>query len=214
MADLEAILKAAPIGLFMLFGSYLAAKRRKSGHRRASAEFPGIAAELGLEFRAPSDAGRIGTLRGTYQGYDIFVDPDERPRIIVYLASAPVLALRTYEHEKRVPNGMVRFETREPSVDRFFKDAYASPGAAGRLIADVKGFEAAIRPFAAVHRPRLAHLLVTAERLECALDIARPAHIPPELLRELLPAAIALARFLEERAAPRAEDAPGAPAEA
>lgn len=214
MADLEAILRAAPLGLFMLFGSYVAAKRRKSGHRRATQEFPVLARELGLEFRPPSEPDRIGALRGKYQGHDVFVDPDERPRVIVYFDPAPAVVLRTYEHEKRAPNGMVRFETRNPGIDRFFKDSYASPAGAERLVADAEAFEAAVRPFSVSHRGRLAHLLITQERLECALDIARPAHIPPDMLRELLPAAIALVRFLEERTVPRHEEAAGAPVEA
>jgi hypothetical protein len=216
MADLDlgAILRAAPIGLLMLFGSYMAARRRKSGHRRATQEFPLLARELGLEFRAPSDPNHIGSLRGRYQDHSVFVDPDDRPRVVVYFDPPPAVVLRTYEHEKRTPNGMVRFETRNAAIDRFFKDSYSSPAGAVRLAADADAFEAALRPFTVTHRGRLAHLVITPERVECALDIVRPAHIPPETLRELLPAAVALARFLEERTVPVAGEAPGAPVEA
>src|SRR5262249_10301003 len=78
MADLESILKAAPIGLLMFFGTYLATKRRQSGRARAAKELPELARQLGLESRAAAP-GSLGALSGDYDGYRVYVDPDERP---------------------------------------------------------------------------------------------------------------------------------------
>jgi len=197
MADLETILRAAPIGLFMLFGSYLAAKRRQSGKARAAKELPELAQRYGLVARA-AEPHRIGALTGNYEGYDVFVDPDERPRIVVYYASAPAVALRTYEHEKRIPFGMVSLVTGNAVVDRFFKDRYAAPGRAAALHEAAATFASLLEPFGGRWTRNVAHLSITAERLECALEFGRPSHIPREAVESLLPAAVALARFVEK----------------
>ena len=105
MPDLSSIVRAAPIGLLMLIGSYVAARRRKGGARRAAAELPDVARELGLELRPPANPTGIGTVRGEHGGLDVFVDPEDRPRIVVYLRRAPAAYLRSYEHEKRPPPG-------------------------------------------------------------------------------------------------------------
>jgi hypothetical protein len=43
----------------------------------------------------------------------------------------------------------------------------------------------------------VSHLSITPERLECAFDFGRPSHIPGDVVESLLPAGIALVRFLE-----------------
>jgi hypothetical protein len=196
MADFESILKAAPIGLLMFFGTYLASKRRQSGRARAAKELPELARRLGLESRK-ADPGGIGALSGDYEGYRVYVDPDERPRIVVYFANAPAVALRTYEHEKRVPPGMVSVLTDNDAVDRFFRDRYASPERAAALHDEASAFERLLEPFTGRWNRNVAHVSVTSERLECALDFGRPSYIPKEAVESLLPGAVALARFLE-----------------
>src|ERR1041384_3794803 len=102
MADAGDLLRGGTIGLLMALGSYLALKARQSGAARAAKEYPALATKLGLTHRA-KDPGRIGALAGDYDGYRVFVDPDERPRIAVYFREEHRLYLRTYEHEKRAP---------------------------------------------------------------------------------------------------------------
>jgi hypothetical protein len=213
MADLATVLKAAPIGLLMLLGSYVASRRRKSGWSRAAKEFPALADRLGVTFRAPPSPTRIGTLRGTFRGYDVFVDPDDRPRLVVYFGSAPPVILRTFELEKRVPSGMQRLETQNPLVDRFFKDRYVAPESADELSDCAGEFETRIVPFAVKWRNKVTQVSITPERLECEFDFGRPLHLPPEVVEELLPEAVELSRFLESRTLPpeRSPSIPPAP---
>jgi hypothetical protein len=202
MPDLGEILRAAPIGLLMLVGSYFAARRRKSAFAQAKERFPELARSLGLEFLKPADPARIGCLRGRFDGHSVFVDPDERPRIVVYFERAPRLVLRTYEHEKRTPEGMRRFDSGAPLVDRFFKERFAADDVVLRLRGEAPALEAQIRPFAADFRAMVAHSSVTPERFECAIESGRPNHIPLDVVKALLPAAVLLARRLEDAGAP------------
>jgi hypothetical protein len=196
MADLGAILRAAPIGLLMLIGSYVASKRRQSGAARATKEFPELAAKLGLTARAAA-AGKIGALAGDYQGFRVYVDPDDRPRVVVYFARAAEVTLRTFEHEKRPPPGMVSFTTGNTAVDRFFKDRYAEESLASRIAKHADELAKLLEPFTLRWARNVEHLSITPERVECAVQFGRPTHIPPEAAESLLVAAAALARFLE-----------------
>jgi hypothetical protein len=201
MADLGKILQAAPIGLLMLVGSYVAAKRRQSGAARAVKEYPGLAEKLGLSVRS-AGAGKIGALAGEYQGFRVYVDPDERPRVAVYFEGTPQLALRTYEHEKRAPAGMTSFATRNAAVDRFFKNRYADEERARHLTEHADELEKLLSPFAVRWAPNVEHLSITPERIECAVQFGRPIHIPSEAAESLLLSAVALARFIEPPPAP------------
>lgn len=195
--DLEKIVRAAPIGLLMLVGSYVASRRRKSGWTRASRALPEVAKRLGLDFRAPSEPGRIGVLRGSLRGYDVFVDPDERPRVVVYFTREPALILRTYEHEKRVPAGMVRIDAGTASSNALFKDRYGSPDLAASLAGRGGDVEALVQKVVADLGSHLGHLSVTPERIECAVEFGRPAHFPPEHVEALVPELVRLAELLE-----------------
>ena len=203
--DLEKIVRAAPIGLLMLVGSYVASRRRKSGQARAAQEFPETAKRLGLEFRAPSQPGRIGVLHGRFRSYEVFVDPDERPRIVVYFSRQPAVVLRTYEHEKRIQAGMVRLDTGSTFLNGLFKDRYASAELVEALVgnssARVLDLETRVRKITEALGKNLAHLSVTPERVECGLEFGRPAHIPGERVAMLVPEVVELVRFLEEVAA-------------
>ncbi len=200
MADLGTLLRAAPIGLFMLFGSYWAARRRKGEAARAVSEMPELAARLGLEFLRPSAPGRIGAVRGHFRGFDVYVDPDERPRIVVYFQNAPPLVLRSFEHEKRTPNGMRRFETTSPAADALFKERFASEDAISRLSSRAGELEAAVRTLRGAS-DKIAHVSATSERLECAFEYARPNHLPVQVVEAALPALAAMARTMDPGAA-------------
>lgn len=192
MPDLEKLLGALPIGLFMFFGTYLAARRRKSVAASAAAEMPEVAARLGLTFRKPAHPGHIGAVRGEYRGYEVFVDPDERPRAVLYFTGAPSLILRTYEHEKRTPADMQRFDTGRGPVDGFFKERYASAAVAQEVMGRAGDLEAGI---AALKRAsdKIQHVSLTPERLECAFDYGRPNHVPASAVEGVLSALVAIA---------------------
>ena len=143
--------------------------------------------------RRPAASGRFS---GEIDGHRVFVDPDERARIVVYTRIQPQAVLRTFEHEKRVPAGMIAVML-DGVPPGFWKDAYAAPAIAPALEARSGELGALVRPFAERWPRTVSHLSVTPERLECALDFGRPIHIPPEVVETLLPAAIALVRFFE-----------------
>ena len=196
MADLKTILGAAPIGLLMLIGSYVAARRRKSGHRQAMDEYPGIARSLGLEHRA--DGARIGTLRGRYRDRDVFVDPDERPRLVVRYETSPPVAFRNYEREKREPQGMVRVRFGRPALDGFFRDAFVAADLAAGFREAGAELEAKVRALRDAMDDRVVEFSLTDERLECVADFGRPAHFPAQTVLRALPAACDLAGFVED----------------
>jgi hypothetical protein len=194
MADLGSI-KQALFFAMMVVVPYVAHRLRRSGAARAAKEYPALATKLGLSRRDPP-AGGIGALSGEMGGHRVFVDPDERARIVVYTRSAPQIVLRTFEHEKRVPAGMVAVRP-EGAPSGFLRDSFAGEAIAPALKARADQLAACLRPFAERWPRTVSHLSITPERLECALDFGRPSHIPPDVVEALLPAAVALVRFLE-----------------
>lgn len=199
--DLEKLVQAAPIGLFMLVGSYLASRRRKSMSVQAAKEYPETAERLGLEFHATREPGRIGSIRGSFRGYRVFVDSDELPRVVAYFSRGPALVLRTYEHEKRWPNGMVPLETGSAFLNGLFKDRYATRELAEALVEGSAELEAKVRRISQDLGKNLAHLSVTEERVECALDFGKPPHVPAGCVETLVPELVELSRLLEDIAA-------------
>src|SRR5262249_31319893 len=157
----------------------------RSGASRAAKEYPALAAKLGLS-RREAGKGGSGALSGEFDGYRVFVDPDERPRIVVYALAEPQIVLRTYEHEKRAPAGMVAVNPRGvPSGS--LRDVYAAAAIGPVLAARGEELGKLLRPFAERWPRMVSHLSITSERLECALDFGRPSHIPPDVVELLLP---------------------------
>ncbi len=194
MADLGSI-KQALFFAMMVVVPYVAHRMRRSGAARAAKEYPALATRLGLSRRDPA-AGGIGALSGEMGDHRVFVDPDERPRIVVYTRSDPQILLRTFEHEKRVPPGMVAVRLGNVPLG-FWKDAYAAQAIAPALETRTDELARLVRPFAERWPRTVSHLSITPERLECALDFGRPSHIPADVVETLLPAAVAVVRFLE-----------------
>jgi hypothetical protein len=194
MADLGSI-KQALFFAMMVVVPYVAHRLRRSGAARAARAYPALATKLGLSRREPPPGG-VGALSGEMDGHRVFVDPDERPRIVVYTRIEPQVVLRTFEHEKRVPAGMVAV-TLGGVPPGFVKDAFAGEAIAPTFDARADELARLLRPFAERWPRTVSHLSVTSERLECALDFGRPSHIPPDVVEALLPAAVALVRFLE-----------------
>jgi hypothetical protein len=197
MADLAGV-RALLMGFLALGVPYLALRKRKSGFSKAKAEYPAIARQLGLSHRAAEDSGRIGALRGTLDGHEVFVDPDERPRLVVYLKGAPPLLLRSFELEKRIPQNMVRVETRDTSLAEVFRECFAASGVAEKIRSRASELEAAYQRIRAAHVGPFASVSVNDERIEVALEMGRPAHVPSETVSAMLPALVAFARIVEE----------------
>jgi hypothetical protein len=196
MADLGSI-KQVIIFAMMVIVPYVAHRLRRSGAARAAREYPALATKLGLSRREPPSGG-VGSLSGEMGGHRVFVDPDERARIVVYTRTDPQIVLRSFEHEKRVPAGMVAVAIAlDGAPTGFLKDAYAKETLAPVLKARASELARLFRPFAERWPRTVSHLSITPERLECALDFGRPSHIPPDVVETLLPAAIALVSFLE-----------------
>jgi hypothetical protein len=105
--------------------------------------------------------------------------------------------LRTFEHEKRIPDGMVSVTTPARVANRFFKDCYASEELVPALVEREGELATLLRPFTERWPRNLSHLSLTPERLECAVDFGRPSHISKEVVEVLLPASVALVRFVE-----------------
>ncbi|HVU04188.1 MAG TPA: hypothetical protein VHE30_20665 [Polyangiaceae bacterium] len=195
----------ASIGFLMAFGTYYAARRRKTGAGRARTEFPALAARLGLAHRPPADSRGIGSLRGTYEGHEVFVDPDDRPRVVVYLRGEPQILFRSFIVEKRTPANWVRIESGDSWLDGYLKDRYASTDAARALRPHHPELAVKIRRIVDGHLAQNPQLSVTAERIECALDFGKPAHLPADAVERLLPDLEELAELLEEAAGARPE---------
>lgn len=192
MADLQDLVRPA-LGLLMVFGPYVAYRRRRGSRRAAEEGLPALAARLGLEHRPPAIPGLIGSVRGRFRGWEIFVDSDERPRVVVYLPGAPGLVLRTWEHEKRVPPGMERFDSGEPGVDARLRERFASAEVAARLRAAAPAVGACLERLLA---PPAKDLSVTSERVELTFEIGRPRHVPIPVLERCLPVATELAALV------------------
>jgi hypothetical protein len=201
MADIEDA-KRSFFLVLMIVGPYVMHRLRRSGASRAKKDYPALAEKLGLSLRS-AEGARIGVLSGDQDGYRVVVDPDDRPRIVVYCRAEPPVILRTFEHEKRVPAGMIAMTTPGRVANRFFKDCYAEPELGAALAEREDELDALLRPFSDRWPRNLVHLSITSERLECALDFGRPNHISREVVEVLLPASVSLVRFVESLKTPQ-----------
>jgi hypothetical protein len=195
---------ALPIGLLMFAGMFLAVLLRRIRFKRTAASFPALATKLGLRFKQPSSSRAIGSLQGRYQGYQVFVDPDEQRRINVRFSSEPRIDLRNYEHRNRPPLGMHTFFSGDKRFDGFFKTRYVDDEVGERLT-QVEDLTALLRPFQGAYYRQLKQLNVTTNGVTCILDFGNPPHIPPAAVEHLLPAMVSLARVIEPRMGSRAE---------
>jgi hypothetical protein len=187
---------ALPIGLLMFVGMFLAVVLRRVRFKRAAASFPALGTKLGLSFKRPSSSRAIGTLHGSYQGYQVFIDPDEQRRITVRFSGEPRINLRNYEHGNRPPKGMQTFFSGDKRFDGFFKTRYVGPDLEERL-SQVENLRELVGPFQGPYYRQLKQLNVTPNGVSCILDFGNPPHIPPAAIEHLLPAMVSLARIVE-----------------
>jgi len=189
-------LSALPLGLVMFAGLALGYFRRKSGHRKAQEDFPGLAKRLKLEYRAPRSRGEVGQLYGRTGGFQVFVDPDEQRKLIVRFNGAPNLDLRNYETLRR-PSGTVPFVALDQSINSFLKTRYAEPKLAERL--HDSDLAALLAPFRERYRRELKELNLTEHGVTCVLDFGYPRYLPAEAIEVLIPAMVALAKVIEPK---------------
>jgi hypothetical protein len=180
-----------PLGLIMFGGTAFALLRRKWKRRRAGQDLPSLARDLGLEYTAPRYAGAAGTLAGTYADRVVRIDPDEQRLLKVRFHGTPRVDLRSYQHTAAAPFDMVTLYSRDRDFDRFFRTRYAAEGISRRLLAEPQ-LGRYVEAFQGSHARQIQSVTVTSEGVVCRFD-----YMPAEVLRELLPACVALADLIE-----------------
>jgi len=189
---------ALPIGLLMFVGMFLAVLLRRVRFNHTAASFPALGNKLGLRFKEPSSSHAIGSLQGSYEGFQVFVDPDEQRRITVRFSGEPRVDLRNYEHGNRPPRGMHTYFSGNKRFDAFFKTRYVDAETEEHL-SQAASLRDLVSPFQGAYYRQLKQLNVTANGVSCILDFGNPPHIPPAAIEYLLPAMVALAKVIEPR---------------
>jgi len=191
--DLSA-LKALPLGLIMFGVMAWGVIRRRARQRTAQADYPNLAAKLGLAFRPPAHPKQIGQIYGTLRGFSVLVDPDDQRKLIVRFRAAPKLDLRSYDGPL-CPKGMAYYSSGERAVDNYLKTRYASREMALRL--DGTDMLQLLQPFRERYRHDVKQLNITEHGVTCVLDFGNPPHIPVAAVERLLPALIDWAEAVE-----------------
>jgi hypothetical protein len=189
------IFGSIPIGFLMFLGTVLVLVGRKFGRKRAKRDFPSLAAELGLGHVPARHVGGLGVISGTFRGREVRIDPDDQRMIKVRLGRAPRVDLRSYENAVR-PFDMVTVYSKDRSFDRFFKTRFAAESIA-RRIANTEAPGHCLAAFTGRYARQVQSVAVTADGVVCRLDFGNPPYIPPDAMRELLPACVALADLIE-----------------
>lgn len=186
---------ALPIGILFFIGTLLGATRKRAGKALAQRQFPALGERLGLSFEPPRYSAWVGQLRGTFDGYRVLVQPDEKARIVVFLESEPQVQMRSYEHFKRVPENSTTFSLGSRRLDGWVKNRYCAWGKE-----DVFGQSPELRRrIAALEawKLRISQFTVDPQRVELVLDYGSPPFIPTADVELLLPELTQLARVVE-----------------
>jgi hypothetical protein len=184
------LLGTLPLGLLLFAGTAAALLRRRWNQSRAAQDFPTLARELGLEFKAPRYAGGAGTLTGTHGERSVRIDPDDQRLLKVRFRGAPRVDLRSYEHAT-APFDMITVYSRDRDFDRFFRTRLASEAIA-RRISDHEQAGRHLQAFQGSHARQIQSVTVTSEGVVCRFE-----YLPADALRELLSACVALADLIE-----------------
>lgn len=181
------------VGILMFLGTVVGHFRRRSGRATALAEYPTLAAELGLVYRA-STTGGIGSLRGMYRGYYVIIDPDEVCRIFLRFVTEPLVDIRSYQRHSRAPAGLNSFHTSDSTFDGYFRQRYAGEQIRERL-REQKNLQTLMGPFRVARR--VSAIAVSSNGVECVFDFGRPPYIPASAVRTFLPAVVEVAQVIE-----------------
>lgn len=187
---------ALPIGFLMFFGMVYAFLKRRTAHHLASRAYPELGRRLGLAFKASPYKKTIGTLSGHFQGYRVFVDPDEQRKISVHFTGEPSVLLLNYRQNQRPPADAERLYSGDRQFDAFFKTRYASNEiserfkkrrALGELLVDFEG----------TFRRELKQFNVSSTGISIVLDFGNPPYIPASAVERLLPPLIEIAKIVD-----------------
>jgi hypothetical protein len=189
---------ALPFGLLMFAGSAFARLRRRQQRGRAERNYPALAERLGLDFEPPRYEAWVGRLRGTYQGFSILVQADERARMVVQFHSNPGLDVRSYDHWKRPPEGHAAFSFQQRRLDQRLPNRYCVDALGER---DFRELTAAFAKLMDASEA-IVQFSLDAERIEVLFNFGQPAVIPPQEVERLLPLLLGLAREVEAWVAP------------
>lgn len=194
-------LGALPLGLIFFVGTAVGVLRRRSGHVSARAEYPALASELGLTYRASRYASGVGTLNGTVDGFKLVVDPDEARRVWLSWSAAmgeqgPGLILHHRPDTRRPPPGYSPIRVKNQRVASFFATTLATEEAA-RSLGDGDGLEPFVRAVGELRG--LKEASVTSVGISLTFDFGSPPFIPAGVVRTVVPALIALAQTLSPR---------------
>ncbi len=168
--------QALPFGILMFLGTLIGMTRRRAGRAMAQRGFPGLAAKLGLQFEAPRYEGWAGRLKGSFRGHEVLVQSDDRARIVVFLSNEPQIELRSYEHFKRVPEGLAVFTLGDRKLHRWLPNRFCLPDAEEQLSSS-RALQQSLAELS--HRTQhLKQLTVESQRIEAVLEYGSPPFIP------------------------------------
>jgi hypothetical protein len=179
----------------LFFLTYLTLRRKRSERGKATQDFPAFAQAEGLQHQQ-RQPGEIGVLTGTYQGFELRVDPDEGAKIWLRFTHAPKVELRTFKFHKRQPAGMEPLLSSYQTFEGYFADRYVGPAVNELLSKLEEDLDAIVRDLkTAPHR--VIALSITSEGIECRLQVERIAYISTDTLRYLLPRLVRLAKVFD-----------------
>ena len=187
---------ALPIGFLMFFGMAFAFVKRRATHRLASKAFPELAGRLGLVYRPSPYRGGIGTLAGTFQGYRVFVDPDEQRKISLYFVGTPRVLLRNYAQNQRPPDDLGRLSSGDRNFDAFFKTRYADDAISAR-IQQYKQWRPLVEVLEGQFRRELTQFNVSETGITLVLNFGNPPHIPSGAVERLLEILVRFANVVD-----------------
>jgi len=189
-------LGALPIGLIFFAGTALRVLRRRAGHVSAREEYPAIASELGLTYRASRYATGVGTLTGSIDGFKLVVDPDEQRRIWLTWSISPGLIFHHRPDTRRPPPGYAAIRVKNQRVASFFSTSLATPEGA-RSLGDGGPLEAFVLTLRELGG--LKDASVSDAGISLTFDFGSPPFIPAGVVRASVPALVGLARALSPR---------------
>ncbi|HXS16041.1 MAG TPA: hypothetical protein VN764_02570 [Polyangiaceae bacterium] len=184
---------ALPMGM-VFFGIMVAGVvRRKAGHVTARSQYPRLGAKLGLTYTPSSYKSGVGRLDGVMDGFRITVDPDDQRRIYVRFNHAPAVELHSYVHNKRPAPGTRSVRLMSPRLNNLFKTTHADDAVAARL--NSADLDEPLKPLKFLRT--LKTLSVTSSGITAVFDYGNPAYIPAEVIDDVLPRLLAVARVVE-----------------
>lgn len=203
-------LQAVPVGLVMFVGTVGGFALRAFRKRRARATFPELGQRLGLHHLPPEMPGAGGTLKGTFGGFEVRIEADNKARIVVQVPSAPTMDLRNYDRWTRLPPGLQPFALSDRAVNGWLKTRLTDPDVVESIVADGE-LLALLRQLSDL--TALREFSVADGRVEMIFDFGVRGLFPAGAAEQALQLAVAVG----ERCGAIAKssgDAPGNPASA